>query len=125
MIPSSEKTNGQVVMEALRPVFPNVKVKKVEDYCGFGGFSRHIELIIDNWVAGFPIEWWEEPYEGEIKAESVETIDKQTLWNKAGTSNHITRADVNVRPPKDNSGTQALNEGYAPIIIEADKERRE
>lgn len=42
-------------------------------------------------------------------------IDKQTLWNKAGTSNHITRADVNVRPPKDNSGTQALNEGYAPI----------
>lgn len=42
-------------------------------------------------------------------------IDKQTLWNKAGTSNHITRADVNVRPPKDNSGTQALNEGFAPI----------
>lgn len=42
-------------------------------------------------------------------------IDKHTLWNKAGTSNHITRADVNVRPPKDNSGTQALNEGFAPI----------
>lgn len=67
MIPSSEKTNGQVVMEALRPVFPNVKVKKMVDYCGFGSFSRHIDLIIDNWVAGFPIEWWEEPYEGGKK----------------------------------------------------------
>ena len=67
MIPSSEKTNGQVVMETLRPVFPNVKVKKVEDYCGFGGFSRHIELIIGNWAAGFPIEWWEESYEGREK----------------------------------------------------------
>lgn len=68
MIPSSEKTNGQAVMEALRPVFPNVKVKKVEDYCGcFGGFGCHIDLIIDNWAAGFPIEWWEKPYEGGKK----------------------------------------------------------
>jgi len=67
MIPSSEKTNGQVVMEALRPVFPNVKVKKAEDYCCFGGSSHHIDLIIGNWVAGFPIEWWEEPYEGGKK----------------------------------------------------------
>ena len=39
-------------------------------------------------------------------------IDKQTLWDKAGTSNHITRADVNVRTPKDNSGTQELTEGF-------------
>ena len=46
------------------------------------------------------------------KAEKNGQIDKQTLWNKAGTSNHITRADVNIRPPKDNSGIQALNEGY-------------
>lgn len=64
MIPSSEKTNGQALMEALRPVFPNVKIKKVEDYYGFGGFSYHIDLIIDNWVAGFSIGWWEEPYVG-------------------------------------------------------------
>ena len=54
-------------MEALRPVFPNVKAKTVEDYCGFGGFSHHIDLVIDNWVAGFPIEWWEEPYDGGKK----------------------------------------------------------
>ena len=42
-------------------------------------------------------------------------IDKQTLWNKAGTSDHITRTDAGVRPPKDDSGIQALNEGYLGV----------
>ena len=63
---------------------------------------------------------WKQCYASEIEPQVVEgeknvQIDKQTLWDRAGTSNHITRADINVKPPKDNSGTQALNEGYAPI----------
>ncbi len=43
------------------------------------------------------------------------SINKQTLWDKAGTSEHITRADASVRQPKNNSGTQALNEGYLGV----------
>ena len=42
----------------------------------------------------------------------IKIIDKQILWKKAGTSDHILRKDVGVRLPKDNTGTQALREGF-------------
>ena len=42
-------------------------------------------------------------------------INKQTLWDKAGTSDHITRADAGVRSPKNSSGIQAMNEGYLGV----------
>ncbi len=51
----------------------------------------------------------------EDKISDSSGINKQTLWNKAGTSDHITRADAGVRQPKDNSGIQALNEGYLGV----------
>ena len=41
----------------------------------------------------------------------VKIIDKQILWKRAGTMDHITRNDIGVRLPKDNTGTQALREG--------------
>lgn len=41
----------------------------------------------------------------------IKIIDKQILWKKAGTVDHITRNDIGVRLPKDNTGTQALREG--------------
>ena len=41
----------------------------------------------------------------------IKIIDKQILWEKAGTIDHITRNDIGVRLPKDNTGTQALREG--------------
>ena len=39
-------------------------------------------------------------------------LSKQDLWAKAGTSEQITRSDIGVRPAENNSGVQALNEGY-------------
>ena len=41
----------------------------------------------------------------------IKIIDKQILWEKAGTIDHITRNNIGVRLPKDNTGTQALREG--------------
>jgi len=67
-------------------------------------------------ISGIVIDKYSQSIEADkTESEKNVQIDKQTLWDRAGTSNHITRADVNVRPPKDNSGTQALNEGYTPI----------
>ena len=54
-------------------------------------------------------EEFELSQKGEVETD-VE-IDKQILWKKAGTMDHITRNDICVRLPKDNTGTQALREG--------------
>ena len=39
-------------------------------------------------------------------------LDKQKLWNKAGSKKHITRTDVGVRPSKNNQGIQSFREGF-------------
>ena len=58
-------TNGQAVMQALVPLFPDLRAKTVEDFHGLGCY---IELIVGKFViALIPIDWWEEPYEGGKK----------------------------------------------------------
>ena len=39
-------------------------------------------------------------------------LDKQKLWDKAGSKEHITRTDVGVRPPENNQGIQSFREGF-------------
>jgi hypothetical protein len=113
-IPSAEPYKGMTNGEVVKAVF---------------GFKprKNTCIIPKLFCNGNPAEcdgckyndWWNSPYEPQVvEGEKNVQIDKQTLWDRAGTSNHITRADINVRPPKNNSGTQALNEGYAPIADE-------
>ena len=47
--------------------------------------------------------------------QNLVSLSKKDLWNKAGSSDHITRQDVGVREPVNNSGMQALNEGYLGV----------
>lgn len=46
-------------------------------------------------------------------------INKKTLWEKAGTDEPITRGDLGIPEPQDNSGMQALNEGYLGNSVDA------
>ncbi len=51
-------SNGQVVMQALLPLFPNLKAETIYE----ASFGRHIKLTNGKWVVNVPIEWWEEHF---------------------------------------------------------------
>ncbi len=53
---------------------------------------------------------------GENDNNNSGILSKQELWDKAGSNERITRVDVGVPQPMDNSGMQSLNEGYLGTI---------